>query len=112
MIRQDRKKMVKKLDTLFSAYIRKRDGKCLKCLRTDTLQCCHLASRKNLAGRWNDKNAITLCYSCHIFWAHKEPIDFTNWVKKNYPAYYAEALKVKKTTVKDLDLGALVLKYS
>jgi len=100
----ERKKMVKKLDVLFSKFIRNRDGKCLKCFRTDTLQCAHLAGRGNLAGRWNKNNAITLCYTHHIFWAHKEPIEFSEWLKENYPIYYEEAKKVKRTIVKNMDL--------
>jgi hypothetical protein len=27
-------------------------------------------------------NAVTLCYRHHLFWAHSEPIQFTEWVKK------------------------------
>lgn len=101
----ERKKLVKKLDKLFSEYIRRRDGKCLRCGRTDTLQCAHISSRKNLAGRWNPNNAITLCYTHHLFWAHKEPIEFAEWLKENYPMYYDESKNVKKTIVKNMDLN-------
>lgn len=111
MLQKERKKLVKRLDAAFSKWIRERDGRCLKCGRQDTLQCCHISSRKNAAGRWNPLNAITLCYADHIFWAHKEPIEFTNWLKDNYPEFYQEALKVKQTTVKNQDLEALLKKY-
>ena len=111
MIRNDRKKLTKKLDTLFSLWIRKRDKHCLKCFRTDTLQCSHISSRKSLAGRWNDKNAITLCYACHIYWRHKEPVEAAEWLKTNYPEFYNEGIKVRQMTVKNLDLNTLIEKY-
>jgi 5-methylcytosine-specific restriction endonuclease McrA len=112
MIRKDRKKLTKKLDKLFSTWIRKRDGHCLKCLRTDGgLQCAHIAGRRSLAGRWNDKNAITLCYFCHLRWSHQNPLEYAEWLKKELPEFYREGLKVTKTTVKNLDLEALIQKY-
>ena len=113
MDRKQRKRLTKKLDVLFSKFIRKRDGKCLKCGRTDGgLQCAHIAGRRSLAGRWNEDNAITLCYFCHLRWSHQNPLEFAEWLKKYLPSYYAEALKVTKTTVKNLDLEELVKKYS
>lgn len=111
MIRQDRKKLIKKLDTIFSQYIRQRDGECLRCHRTTTLQCAHIAGRRSLAGRWNENNAITLCYACHLRWSHQQPLEFTLWLEENYPQYYKAALEVRKTTVKNLDLESLLETY-
>jgi 5-methylcytosine-specific restriction endonuclease McrA len=108
----DRKKTIKKLDVLFSKWIRNRDGKCMKCGRTDGgLQCAHIAGRRSLAGRWNEKNAITLCYFCHLRWSHQNPLEFTEWLKKDLPEFYEEGLKVTKTTVKNLDLEVLIEKF-
>jgi 5-methylcytosine-specific restriction endonuclease McrA len=111
MKRENRKTLYKKLDKLFSQYIRKRDGKCLKCSRTDTLQCAHIAGRRNLAGRWNEYNAITMCYTCHLRWSHQEPLEFAEWLKKEYPKFYETAKEVRRTTVKNLDLKELVNYY-
>ena len=112
MTRKDRKRLTKKLDDLFSKYIRNRDKKCLRCGRESTLQCAHVAGRRSLAGRWNENNAITLCYACHLRWSHQNPVEFAEWLKETYPQYYEEALNVRRTTVKNLDLEALVEKYS
>lgn len=109
--RQERKKLVKQLDILFSKYIRQRDGKCLRCGRTDTLQCAHIAGRRSLSGRWNDKNAITLCYTCHLRWSHQNPIEFSEWLKETLPEYYEEGRRIIKTTVKNLNLEELIEKY-
>ena len=107
----DRKKMVKKLDVVFSKFIRQRDKKCLRCGRTDTLQCAHIAGRRSLAGRWNEDNAITLCYACHLRWSHQQPLEFVEWLKENYPHYYEGALEVRRTTVKNLNLEELYKFY-
>jgi 5-methylcytosine-specific restriction endonuclease McrA len=108
----ERKKTINRLDILFSKWIRNRDKKCLRCGRTDTLQCCHIAGRRSLAGRWNDKNCITLCYACHLRWSHQNPLEFAEWLKKDLPEFYEEGLKVTRTTVKNLDLEELIKKYS
>ena len=103
--------MVKKLDVIFSKFIRGRDGKCLRCGKTENLQCSHISSRKSLSGRWNDKNAIALCYACHFYFWHKEPILAAEWLKENYPEYYEEGKRVKQTTVKNQNLEELYKYY-
>lgn len=80
-----RTSLKRKADTLFSLYIRKRDGHCLKCGATTNLQCSHLIRRENLAHRWDPKAAFTLCYKCHICWWHKEPLDANMWIAENFP---------------------------
>ena len=52
-------------DVKFSEYIRKRDGKCLKCGRKERLQCSHFWSRNNSSVRYDQDNCTTLCYPCH-----------------------------------------------
>src|SRR3990167_7578217 len=69
------------LDRVFSLYIRNRDKRCLKCGTKENLQCAHIFSRTARSVRWNALNALTLCYKCHLFWAHKNPIEFTEFVK-------------------------------
>ena len=71
-----------KIDALFSLYIRNRDKVCLKCGKKDNLQCAHIFSRVNRSVRWFDDNCVTLCYACHMFWAHKNPVEFTEFVKQ------------------------------
>lgn len=55
-----------KADTLFSKWIRERDGKCIRCQRKDgILQCSHFWSRGNSAVRYLPENCDALCYPCH-----------------------------------------------
>lgn len=58
-------------DTLFSLFIRQRDGECR--IRTDSpcvgpLSCCHLLSRQFLATRWDERNAVAGCAGHHAYW--------------------------------------------
>ena len=76
----DKKKIVKKLDTLWSIKIRERDKICQKCQKTKATQAAHIFSRRNLSTRWSLANGIGMCYFCHMFWAHREPVEFTLWI--------------------------------
>ena len=71
-----------KADTLFSKYIRGRDKKCQRCGKTTQLQAAHIYSRSILSTRYDYDNALTLCAGCHLYWAHKNPIDFTEFVRE------------------------------
>lgn len=91
---------MKKADVLFSQYIRKRDGKCMRCGKDTTLQCAHYFGRRNRRLRYDPQNSITLCYSCHIFWAHKEPHEFVEWFREKFPKNYEYLLKVRNEVEK------------
>lgn len=102
----------RKLDKLCSEIIRKR-GKCQKCYGTNALQTSHLFSRTYNNTRWDLCNLLCLCASCH-FWSHKNPLLFTEWVKKYLGKEKYEALKEKhnqitKYTLEDLQTKLKVL---
>ena len=85
--RPSRKNLIKKADKLFSEIVRSK-GKCEHCGKVESLQCAHVLSRTNKHLRWNEDNALCLCTRCHLFWAHKSPLEFSDWFKKNYPIRY------------------------
>jgi len=62
----ERKRLVKKLDSVFSAYIRARDKSCIVCGSTENLQCGHLFSRTNYSTRWDAGNAAAQCRGCNM----------------------------------------------
>lgn len=72
-------------DIIFSKYIRSRDNwKCQRCGRyyfppTQGLHCAHLISRGNYAYRFNEFNAVAMCYGCHRYFdtkmSHDDRID-------------------------------------
>lgn len=58
--------------TLHSAYVRARDGGCVRCrvngaVPSSKLECSHLVSRRYTATRTYEWNACALCSSCHRF---------------------------------------------
>ena len=70
-----RGKIVKKLDNIFSIYIRKRYAKddvskCFTCGKLDhwkNLQCGHFQSRRKYSTRWDKLNCQVQCAKCNIF---------------------------------------------
>ena len=70
-----RSKLVKKLDTVFSQYIRQKnsiDGiaTCFTCGKKDhwkKLQNGHFQSRKHYATRWDEQNCQVQCAGCNVF---------------------------------------------
>ena len=70
-----RSKIVKKLDDIFSIYIRRRYAiddfaECFTCGKTDhwkNLQCGHFQSRRKYSTRWDNLNCQVQCAKCNIF---------------------------------------------
>lgn len=82
-------KTKRRVDKKFSQYIRKRDGKCLRCGTTDKqLQCSHIIPRQITHLRWSADNAISLCCQCHKFgknsW-HSNPLMSVRWLEQVLP---------------------------
>lgn len=74
MKKTTRKTLIKRLDQIFSQYIRLRYAKneiaeCYTCGKKDhykKLQCGHFQSRKHYATRWDEDNCQVQCYSCNV----------------------------------------------
>ncbi len=70
-----RSKLVKKLDAVFSQYIRLKDSvgeiaTCFTCGKKDhwkKLQNGHFQSRKHYATRWDEQNCQVQCAGCNVF---------------------------------------------
>ncbi len=93
-------KKYKKLDDLFSEYIRKRAmakvGGCERCLTVKNditkedgkilpawkqLQCSHFWGRKRLSVRFDEANCSGLCGSCHLYFT-SNPEEHRAWMLK------------------------------
>src|SRR5690606_19997162 len=95
-----RSKLIKKLDKVFSKFIRERDRSCLYCGKTENLQCAHIVPRTYLNLRWDERNCITLCYRHHLYWAHKDPLEFVAWIRNKFPGLEEYLIKKKNECVK------------
>jgi 5-methylcytosine-specific restriction endonuclease McrA len=71
-----RKNLIKRLDTVFSKYIRLRDAdtegycRCSTCGEVHhwtKIQAGHFISRKHYATRWNEENVHAQCVACNVF---------------------------------------------
>lgn len=80
---EDKTRLKKELDDLFSEYIRRRDGRCQFCLKVNDykkLSAHHIWSRTSMAGRWAPANGLALCFSCHRNIAHQKYEVFRRWL--------------------------------
>lgn len=63
--------LLREADAAFSRFIRARDVCCLKCASRENLQCAHIISRRYRQLRWDSRNAMALCRSCHVYFEHR-----------------------------------------
>lgn len=66
-----RKTLIKKLDSIFSLFIRLRDkrlnrGYCLLCNKRPIECCFHWIGRGSYATRWDEDNAVGSCFGCNF----------------------------------------------
>ena len=70
-----RKTLIKKLDTIFSIYIRRKNSvneiaQCITCGKKDhwkKMQNGHFMSRKHYATRWDEDNVEVQCMGCNVY---------------------------------------------
>ena len=116
-----RSSLVKKLDTEFSIYIRKRYAKndistCVTCNKSDQwnkLQCGHFQSRKHYSTRWDEVNCQVQCYSCNVM-RYGEQYKFGLFLNSKYGNMTAEnLLRISKQSVKikDFELVEMIEYY-
>jgi 5-methylcytosine-specific restriction endonuclease McrA len=116
-----RSKLVKKLDKLFSLYIRNRyskngKAKCFTCGKVDDikrLHAGHFMSRKHHSTRWDEINVQVQCPKCNLF-GQGEQYTFGKNLDKKYGKGTADKLQRKARKVVKLstnDLKELIEKY-
>lgn len=80
---EDRKRLEKECDELWSVYIRLRDKRCQFCMKVTEhkkLFAHHIWTRTSRAGRWNPSNGVALCWRCHRHVAHQMYEVFRRWL--------------------------------
>ena len=101
-----RSKIVKKLDAIFSQYIRLKDADhngdvtCFTCGKVSHykkgMQCGHFQSRKHYATRWLEKNVAVQCVGCNMFKAG-EQYKFSLALDSKYGEGTSEELEILAT---------------
>ena len=116
-----RSKLIKKLDTIFSKYIRQRDAKkeiatcftCGKKAHWKKLQNGHFQSRRFYATRWDEINCQVQCAGCNVF-KYGEQFTFGLNLDSKFGAGTAQRLHTKARVITKLsspDIEELILMY-
>jgi hypothetical protein len=117
-----RSKLIKKLDKVFSLYIRLRFAKneiaqCFTCGKKDhfkRLQCGHFQSRKYYSTRWDEINCQVQCAGCNVF-RYGEQFIFGKNLDLEYGSGCSESLYYKSkqiTKYTTTDIEELINKYN
>lgn len=105
-----------KLDALFAEYVRYRDRYiCQRCgTKYDPespnvnkrYHCAHIEGRGKETVRWDERNAIGLCYGCHKY-LDSRPMEKMEWFKEKfgedrYYKVYEKSLEVGRFRKSDI----------
>src|SRR3989304_3584837 len=99
---------IRKTDSLFSKYIRKRDNyTCQRCEKkypekSQGLHCSHFFGRRAESTRFEPLNADAICMGCHSYF-HANPFEYTIWKKRQLGEESFNLLELQKNTYKKRD---------
>ncbi len=115
-------KLKKKAQDTFNHWVTFTRGKCeangeggRNC--SGVLQCAHIKPVGAYPSmRFDEDNVLSLCYSHHMFWAHKDPIGFSDFVEKHIGKEKFYRLKERSESYHHKwnreDLERIISKYS
>jgi len=113
----------RKLDRVFSVFIRKRGtnmdgyGPCVTCgtwMHWSAANAGHWIKRQHLATRYDERNVNFQCVQCNL-WKHGNLIEYTFYMQKKYGhSVVIELMRLKRTTVKltRADYEAMIARFS
>src|SRR5215469_6982076 len=89
-VKSDRQKLVEKVDKLIGNQVKERDHwKCVRCGSDKQLNAAHVLPKgAHPRLRFEPENIITLCFSCHIVFWHRNPLEAKEWFDAAYPGRY------------------------
>lgn len=109
--KQTRSQLVKKLDTVFSQYIRKskadKQGYCTCCtcgkkVHWKEIQAGHFMSRKHYSIRWDERNVNPQCVACNVF-RYGEQYKYSLFLGQDLAdLLYLQSKEIKKYTTEEL----------
>ena len=93
----------KQLDKLWSQAVRSK-GYCELCGRKPpevVLHAHHIFSRRHYSTRWDVLNGVCLCNGCHLYKAHKDIQEFSDWIIEHCGNEHIDNLRHKAHTTAD-----------
>ena len=114
--------LIKKLDTVFSIYIRRKNSindiaECVTCGKKShwsKLQNGHWASRRHYSTRWDEQNCNVQCAGCNVFRAGEIYL-YTKYLYSQYGENFPEELYIKSQKIikfTDVDLVEMIEYYN
>jgi len=104
-----RKRLVNRLDEMFSLYIRGRDKKrgCPFHATYTQIDCCfHFVHRAKFSSRWDRLNAIGSCHGCN--WKYERDANFAiSWYITNFGYLTYQAMVARSNIVEPWSLERL-----
>lgn len=92
-------------DDEFSIWVRRRDGRCLKCGSTENLTNSHFHGRSHKATRYLPDACDTFCVYCHGEWETEKKGEYRLWKIEQLGQERFDALEaLARTTVKQSDV--------
>jgi len=99
--RAAKKREARRLHDEWAKAVKDRDGwKCQKCGRETAPLHAHHAygKRAHPSVRYDIDNGVTLCPGHHLFWAHKEVLEFSDWFRERLGKKRYDALRRRANT--------------
>lgn len=115
MRKKSQKTLIRKLDEVFSRYIRLRDAdengyiRCISCGKIhhfSEMDCGHFINRSHMATRYDEQNCNGQCRSCNRF-DEGNNIGYTRGLIAKYGPQVIDLLYLKKNTIKKWDIFEL-----
>jgi len=117
-------KLVKKLDVVYSQYIRRKEAdkrgmvKCYTCgkvghWKNGGMQCGHFMSRKFYSTRWSEDNTKVQCLGCNMYRSGEQYL-FARHLDEEYGKGKADELLARSREIRKysiLDIEELIVKY-
>ena len=92
------KSKIKICDELWSELVKVRAGrKCEICGTIHYLQSHHIVPRTCFTLRHDVKNGVCLCLKHHLYFAHKDVLAFSKWVREHKDIEYLESRRNSKS---------------
>lgn len=104
-------------DRIFSEYIRRRDGKCVRCGKLGTgdkgiigLQASHFFGRARENTRYDPDNVDALDMGCHMYWGSANHEDYRAFKLKQLGETRFKMLQINANMYKKKDRAMELLK--
>ena len=103
-----------KTDGLFRQIIlQERPEVCEKCLNHRPVGVAHILPKGSHPRlRYQRTNVLLMCWHCHLEWAHKNPLEFNEWVCQYKGATLLDDLRIIERQLPKVDLKMLNLCFA